>query len=133
MRLISNEKEELFWGIEDDFYTYISKIQIKEDEYLIFNAYKIPDSFFELESVIGLDSVKDIAEQSDFTRIDYTDKVFKGKYNMGVSYIYKNKYLVLFSSGEAYRGNYMIYKEAIWHAPDLNIPETELIKQKNDR
>lgn len=126
--LISNEKKVIYSGLEDDFYDFNAEIILDDGNIITFILSKLDTDFYELETFLSKKTMLFLAENSYLKEYDFEDKEYFGQWGLGVEYVYRSPYLVLISSGEARKGVYKCYVEAIWYSPHVDIPETKLIE-----
>lgn len=124
IKLLSNKKEELYSGEEVGFYAFKTQISLNDDDKIDFSVANQDSALYELQSFLPKELMLNIADKSKLKKIDFEKRQYFGQWELTVEYIYKAPYFVLISLGEAHRGTFKIYKEAIWFAPDLPISDT---------
>ncbi len=117
--LISKEKELVFSGGEYSFSKFSTKLQISSDTEFEFFPSKFNSPFYKLARKLKRTNLLYIVSNSLLKEYDLDEEEFFGKHGLSIEYIYETPYLLLLSIGEANRGIYEIYKEALWYAPDL--------------
>lgn len=108
MTKLNIDKEKLFDGLEDEFYSKKFCIEIKESkiEFIVFEI--TPNKLYKTEFKNQLDLV-----DSEFI-INKEENIYKNIENLPLYYLIKNNYFFLFALGEYQSGRYMMYLESIW-------------------
>jgi len=134
IKLLSNKKEELYSGRESGFYAFKTQINLNDNDYKTdFSVAEQDSALYELQPFLPKELILNIADKSTLKKYDFEKQQYFGQWELTVEYIYKSPYLILISLGEAHRGTFKVYKEAVWYAPNLPIPAASPISQDSEK
>lgn len=111
MEKLKIERQKLFDGLEDEFYSKKFCIEINESkiEFIVFEI--TPNKLYKSDFKNKLDLI-----DSEFI-LNKEENIYKNIDNLPLYYLIKDNYFILFALGEYQPGRYMLFLEGVW---DLN-------------